>query len=153
MPILHGGSSKFRQGVLQLMIHSVDPLHEEILQSQAKNAGSRPESSAEKSTALAAQHHTHPPGATECPLCADGLPTVNGDLVGDHDESNNNPAVEDEGNKGYRIQLAQVHVTWQTHREFCKAGSILVRVRLKKTSCFHIFFLFSFRSLTGLGRV
>lgn len=30
VPILHGGSSKFRQGVLQLMINSVDPLHDEI---------------------------------------------------------------------------------------------------------------------------
>ena len=27
MPLLHGGSSKLRQGVLQLMIHSIDPMH------------------------------------------------------------------------------------------------------------------------------
>lgn len=27
VPLLHGGSSKLRQGVLQLMIHSIDPMH------------------------------------------------------------------------------------------------------------------------------
>ena len=58
-PILHGGS-KFRQGVLQLMIHSIDPLHEETIN---KTISTRPD--VEKHRCI------HPPGATTCTLCND----------------------------------------------------------------------------------
>ena len=58
-PILHGGS-KFRQGVLQLMIHSIDPLHEETIN---KAIATRPD--VEKHRCI------HPPGATTCTQCSD----------------------------------------------------------------------------------
>jgi len=67
-PILHGGS-KFRQGVLQLMIHSIDPLHEEAI----NNAISRPD--AEKHRCI------HPPGATTCTHCSDDSHVVNGNGI------------------------------------------------------------------------
>ncbi len=71
-PILHGGS-KFRQGVLQLMIHSIDPLHEEVI----KNASnSRPQSSTKI-------RHIHPPGATTCVLCSE-------EENGNNENGNNN---------------------------------------------------------------
>ncbi|XP_067666878.1 sodium/potassium/calcium exchanger 1-like [Haliotis asinina] len=35
LPILHGGSSRFRHGVLQLMIHTIDPLGPEKVQDKA----------------------------------------------------------------------------------------------------------------------
>lgn len=57
-PILHGGS-KFRQGVLQLMIHSVDPLHEEAISSAM----------ATNRMSIMRHHHVHPPGATTCVMC------------------------------------------------------------------------------------
>ncbi|RWS17735.1 sodium/potassium/calcium exchanger 2-like isoform X1 [Dinothrombium tinctorium] len=63
IPILHGGSSKFRQGVLQLMIHSIDPLHEEMV-----HHGSRPHSAAANGIKNR-MHHVHPPGATTCAHC------------------------------------------------------------------------------------
>ncbi|KAI1301951.1 Sodium/potassium/calcium exchanger 2 [Halotydeus destructor] len=102
MPMLHGGGSKFRQGVLQLMIHSVDPLHHEILQAQqngtlvgvplnAGNPGSRPTSSAGKGGPVA--EHTHPPGATECALCASAATDAMADTPFNDTESNNNPDV------------------------------------------------------------
>ncbi|XP_054159687.1 sodium/potassium/calcium exchanger Nckx30C-like, partial [Oppia nitens] len=56
-PILHGGS-KFRQGVLQLMIHSIDPLHEETITNAMR-------SGIDKSRCI------HPPGATTCVNCGD----------------------------------------------------------------------------------
>lgn len=100
VPMLHGGS-KFRQGVLQLMIHSVDPLHQEIMQAQQQQPGagasngSRPDSSAGKGM----QQHTHPPGSTECPMCdGDGEGTYNS-----RDESNNNPS---DANKNYNAVTA-----------------------------------------------
>ncbi len=90
-PILHGGS-KFRQGVLQLMIHSIDPLHEEAMNNAI---ASRPDT--------AKHQHTHPPGATTCTLCneEDISNGVNGNTifhtakmaVAAH-ESNNNPIVK-----------------------------------------------------------
>ncbi|RWS27223.1 sodium/potassium/calcium exchanger Nckx30C-like protein, partial [Leptotrombidium deliense] len=85
MPILHGGSSKFRQGVLQLMIHSIDPLHEEM-----NHGGSRPPSATVNG---GIKNHVHPPGATTCPQCSDethkadsnhrndSVATVNGNLI------------------------------------------------------------------------
>lgn len=57
-PILHGGS-KFRQGVLQLMIHSIDPLYEE------------PVSLAMKNGQEFIKDHVHPPGAPYCPFCGE----------------------------------------------------------------------------------
>ncbi|KAI2798961.1 hypothetical protein RDWZM_006724 [Blomia tropicalis] len=58
-PLLHGGS-KFRQGVLQLMIHSIDPLYEEPLSLAMKNG----------STEIT-KDHIHPPGAAYCPVCGE----------------------------------------------------------------------------------
>lgn len=57
-PILHGGS-KFRQGVLQLMIHSIDPLYEEPLNMAYKNGQEL------------GKDHVHPPGAAYCPICGE----------------------------------------------------------------------------------
>ena len=57
-PILHGGS-KFRQGVLQLMIHSIDPLYEEPVSLSLKNG--------QEFT----KDHIHPPGAAYCPICGE----------------------------------------------------------------------------------
>lgn len=62
-PILHGGS-KFRQGVLQLMIHSIDPLYEEPLSLALKNGGSGQPGELTK-------EHIHPPGAAYCPICGE----------------------------------------------------------------------------------
>lgn len=62
-PILHGGS-KFRQGVLQLMIHSIDPLYEEPLSLALKNGGGGQAGELSK-------EHIHPPGAAYCPICGE----------------------------------------------------------------------------------
>lgn len=35
VPTIHGGGGKFRHGLLQLLIHSIDPLHEHEGESQA----------------------------------------------------------------------------------------------------------------------
>lgn len=106
MPILHGGSSKFRQGVLQLMIHSVDPLHSEIAQGQLST--SRPQSATKNGST--AQHHTHPPGATDCTLCAEDVNSegmMNGTMAGTED--NNNPS-QNEMEKSHPPPLHLVQV-------------------------------------------
>lgn len=59
-PLLHGGS-KFRQGVLQLMIHSIDPLYEEPVSMAMKNG----------QVNEFVKDHIHPPGAAHCPLCGE----------------------------------------------------------------------------------
>lgn len=41
-PLFHGGSTKLRHGVLHLMIHSVDPLHEEMITDAASGQMHRP---------------------------------------------------------------------------------------------------------------
>ena len=67
-PILHGGS-KFRQGVLQLMIHSIDPLHEETITNAMR-------------TNIDRNQCIHPPGATTCTNCADSdNPNPNGNGI------------------------------------------------------------------------
>lgn len=58
-PILHGGS-KFRQGVLQLMIHSIDPLYEEPINMAMKG-----------NVDEIVKDHVHPPGAAHCPVCGE----------------------------------------------------------------------------------
>lgn len=67
VPILHGGSSKFRQGVLQLMINSVDPLHDEIaMRRQVQQA-----QTAHKLRQPSMQSHAQPPAAIiTCPHMA-----------------------------------------------------------------------------------
>ncbi|OTF80423.1 potassium-dependent sodium-calcium exchanger-like protein [Euroglyphus maynei] len=60
-PILHGGS-KFRQGLLQLMIHSIDPLYEEQHQQQ------------QMASATIMKSHSHQPDTTTntyCPICGE----------------------------------------------------------------------------------
>ena len=93
-PILHGGS-KFRKGVMHLMIHSIDPLHGEVIKNAAE---SHPQS-------MTKNRHLHPnPGNTSCKLCNEMGDSngVNGNdvfhtnkLASNHNnsnsQSNNNP--------------------------------------------------------------
>lgn len=119
VPVFHGGSTKFRQGVFQLMIHSVDPLHsvdQEILQAHAGNASTAiPESSADKA-ALGSQH-THPPGATDCTMCEPGAAGENDS----GDASNNNPGDASKGQTP--LQVAQVSSATLTVRRNKSEGS------------------------------
>lgn len=73
IPLLHGGGGKFRHGVLSLMIHSIDPLHEEIIANGA--SASRPGSSSIKGHNAV---HVHPPGATSCIQCQEESIKANG---------------------------------------------------------------------------
>ncbi|KPM07824.1 potassium-dependent sodium-calcium exchanger-like protein 2 [Sarcoptes scabiei] len=61
-PILHGGT-KFRQGLLQLMIHSIDPLYEEPV-------------NLESGQLEMSKNHIHPPGAPHCPICGENKHTI-----------------------------------------------------------------------------
>lgn len=63
-PILHGGS-KFRQGVLQLMIHSIDPLYEEPINMAAAATTKKGDNDE------ILKDHVHPPGAAHCPICGE----------------------------------------------------------------------------------
>lgn len=56
--MLHGGT-KFRQGLLQLMIHSIDPLYEEPITMALTNGQEL------------SKNHVHPPGAPFCPICGE----------------------------------------------------------------------------------
>ncbi|KAH7642998.1 sodium/potassium/calcium exchanger nckx30c-like isoform x2 [Dermatophagoides farinae] len=67
-PMLHGGT-KFRQGLLQLMIHSIDPLYEEPLQMAQTNIIDGNIMSSTTTTTIASKSHIHPPGAAYCPIC------------------------------------------------------------------------------------
>ncbi|XP_075590255.1 sodium/potassium/calcium exchanger 2-like isoform X3 [Dermatophagoides farinae] len=69
-PMLHGGT-KFRQGLLQLMIHSIDPLYEEPLQMAQTNIIDGNTMSSTTTTTIASKSHIHPPGAAYCPICGE----------------------------------------------------------------------------------
>lgn len=93
-PMLHGGS-KFRQGLLQLMIHSIDPLYEEQLQMTTTTTTTI------NDEMIASKTHVHPPGAAFCPICGEDKHEIRLDSNGifhTHDHHHNHQNHHDDNN-------------------------------------------------------
>ncbi|XP_075677794.1 solute carrier family 24 member Nckx30C isoform X3 [Dermatophagoides pteronyssinus] len=94
-PMLHGGS-KFRQGLLQLMIHSIDPLYEEQLQMTTTTT-----TTTINDEMIASKTHVHPPGAAFCPICGEDKHEIRLDSNGifhTHDHHHNHQNHHDDNN-------------------------------------------------------